>query len=684
MWSRSLSPALQQPELRWKRKRGHGHGLAWAEVEEMARSLQKETLAAPQGRSCAAERGHLPRAAHRGRGRALRPPPLTGPGGAGFRTQAPAGGGARRPARLGPRLVGRWSRGGRGAAQLYKAAARSPRCSAAVSVLPRTCSRPAGSVAERPRLGTAVFPSRQLFGSRSSLPLSAMAAAGGPPGQRGSGLPAGTRGSSVRMSRLQERGHLQQLNERLASYIDKVRNLESKNGALRQKVTAREALSDRELGSMRAVYKAELADALKAVEDTARERAKLQVELRLLRHNQLQLWKRLSFHCGSLPMLKCISLICKRRQCDKSNFEENFALQAALTAAKDQLADETLKKIDLENRCQTLAEDLEFRKSMHKEVNASVSRIHIFRGKKTAEYENKLAKALSEMKKQQEAQMKLYKKELEQFYYVKLKNATIAAKNISAAADSVNERLRESTKKVENLTSLITKLQKESIESEKKVQELQEELTKEREDAHKALLEKNKQIAEIKTGMRKHLSSYENLLDVKLALDTEIGSYRKLLESEEDRLKIALNPPSQGEVSQSSSHSVHTTKAKRRRIHVAESGASGSVTISHSASTRGGVCIEEIDIDGKFIRLRNASEQNQPTGSWEMVQKIGDTSASYKYTQQSTVNSGRTVKIWAARAGVAAIPPTDLIWKNHKTLEIVFFGNHGFWPITES
>lgn len=39
-------------------------------------------------------------------------------------------------------------------------------------------------------------------------------------------------------------------------------------------------------------------------------------------------------------------------------------LEASLAAAKKQLADETLLKVDFENRCQSLNEDLEFRKNM--------------------------------------------------------------------------------------------------------------------------------------------------------------------------------------------------------------------------------------------------------------------------------------------------------------------------------
>lgn len=42
---------------------------------------------------------------------------------------------------------------------------------------------------------------------------------------------------------------------------------------------------------------------------------------------------------------------------------------------------------------------------------------------------------------------------------------------------------------------------------------------------------------------------------------------------------------------------------------VEESEASSSVIIAHSASATGSICIDELDVDGKFIRLHNSSEQ---------------------------------------------------------------------------
>ncbi|NWI50875.1 LMNB1 protein, partial [Calyptomena viridis] len=54
-------------------------------------------------------------------------------------------------------------------------------------------------------------------------------------------------------------------------------------------------------------------------------------------------------------------------------------------------------------------------------------------------------------------------------------------------------------------------------------------------------------------------------------------------------------------------------------------------------------------------------------GGWEMILKIGDTSASYRYTSRYVLKARQTVTIWAANAGVTASPPTDLIWKNQNS-----------------
>lgn len=84
--------------------------------------------------------------------------------------------------------------------------------------------------------------------------------------------------SASRVSRIQEKNELAHLNDRLAAYIDRVRHLESENSKLTQQIETSQETRTREVTSVKNLYERELADARRAVDLTANEKAKLQLE----------------------------------------------------------------------------------------------------------------------------------------------------------------------------------------------------------------------------------------------------------------------------------------------------------------------------------------------------------------------------------------------------------------------
>ncbi|XP_013877246.1 desmin b [Austrofundulus limnaeus] len=317
-------------------------------------------------------------------------------------------------------------------------------------------------------------------------------------------------------TRTNEKAELQHLNDRFASYIEKVRFLEQQNQALTVEV---ERLRGREPMRVSNLYEEEMSELKRQVEILTNHRSRLEVERDNLGDDLDKLKIRL-----------------QEEILQKEEAENNLAaFRADVDAA-------TLARLDLERRIETLLEEISFLKRIHEE---EIRELQSQMQETQVQIQMDMSKpdltaALRDIRAQYEGIAAKNIAEAEEWYKSKVSDLNQAVSKNNEALKQARQETMEFRHQIQAYTCEIDSLKGTNESLMRQMRDLEDRHGLEAVSFQDTITRLEVEIANMKDEMARHLREYQDLLNVKMALDVEIATYRKLLEGEESRITLPV------------------------------------------------------------------------------------------------------------------------------------------------